>query len=58
MREIGPSGSASCARRREGLCEVQGGSEEYLTWILFVFKLDIFKNNRRFYFILKDLLLK
>jgi hypothetical protein len=30
----------------------------YLTWIQFVFKFDIFKNNRRFGFILKDMLLK
>jgi hypothetical protein len=28
--------------------------EEYLTWIVFGFKLDIFKNNMRFGFILKD----
>jgi hypothetical protein len=29
--------------------------EGYLTWIVFVFKLNIFKNNGRFGFILKDL---
>jgi hypothetical protein len=28
----------------------------YLTWIQFVFKLDIFKNNERFDFILKNCL--
>jgi hypothetical protein len=29
-----------------------------LTWIRLLFKLDIFKNNRRIYFIFKDMLLK
>jgi hypothetical protein len=28
--------------------------EEYLTWIVFGFKLDLFRNNMRFDFILKD----
>jgi hypothetical protein len=32
--------------------------EEYLAWIVFGLKLDIFKNNMRFGFILKRLFLK